>query len=193
MKTILITLTAISCLGGSETTSRGKASGEANEAKASPVNNAKTRKCLKDQAAEIANAAVAADFEKVADMTYPASLEMMGGRKKVIAFQKQARAKTIAIGGKIQIERVEDPGDIVAWRSVLYSYVPIVARLHRPMPKQVLLMKSIFIAVSKDQGKTWKFVDDAGIPVREIVEEILPDWPSKLKLPPKEPPTIIEE
>jgi hypothetical protein len=184
MKTILITLTAIFYLAGSGRTSRGEDG---------PVTDTKTRQKLKDQAAEIAKAVVAADFEKVADMTHPASLEMFGGRDKAIALQKEARAKTVAIGGKIQIERVEDPGEIVESRSVLYSYVPVVARVHCPMPKQVLLAKSFFIAVSKDQGKTWKFVDDAGIPAREFVAEMLPDWPSKLKLPPKEPPTKIEE
>src|SRR4051812_47243369 len=108
MRTILLSLMAVSCFAGPGTTGRGQTAGGANECKGDPVNNAETRKRLKEQATEIAKAVVAGDFEKVADMTHSASLEMMGGRKEVIAYQKQARAKTIATGGKIQIETVED-------------------------------------------------------------------------------------
>jgi hypothetical protein len=142
---------------------------------------------------EIANAVVTEDFETVADMTYPKCLEMMGGRDHIITVQKQMRGETLASGGSIEIERVDDPGDIVESQSVFYSYVPVVARIRRPMPKQVYLMKSIYIAVSLDRGKTWKFIDDAGIPMREIYKQMIPTWPSSLDMPPKEVPTRIEK
>jgi len=179
--TVLLACLFISC---SVKTSRDKAS---------PADVAEIRKRLKEQATEIAHAVVAEDFEKVADMTHPNSLKMMGGREEVIALQKKFRKETIASGGKIAIERVEDPGDVVESHAVLYSYVPVVARIHCQMPKKVMLMKSIFIAVSQDEGKTWKFVDDSGIPFREIVEQMFPDWPSRLILPPQEAPTTIEK
>jgi hypothetical protein len=44
-----------------------------------------------------------------------------------------------------------------------------------------------------DRGKTWKFIDDAGIPMREIYKQMIPKWPSSLDLPPKEVPTRIEK
>lgn len=193
MKTLGIIFMAFSCLSCSSRTSRGKAPITTMVRKTIPIDIAVTRKRLKEQATDIANAVVVADFEKVADMTHPNSLEMMGGRDRVIAFQKKSREKSIASGAKIEIERVDDPGDIVESQSVLYSYVPVIARIYRRIPKQVLLMKSIFIAVSGNEGKTWKFVDDSGIPSREIVEQMFLNWPPKLKLPPKEAPTIIEE
>jgi len=182
MKNLVIILLACPCLLCSCTTNAGKT-----------VNNAEGRKRLKEQATEIANAVVAEDFETVADMTYPKCIEMMGGREHIIASQKQMRGETLASGGSIQIERVDNPGEIVESRSVFYSYVPVVARILRPMPKQVYLMKAIYIAVSLDKGNTWKFIDDAGIPMREIYKQMIPNWPSNLALPPKEVPTRIEE
>lgn len=175
MRTLVIILLVFSCLSCSGTTNRGRAfkkankdktSARASEGKTNPADNAETRKRLKEQATDIANAVIAANFEKVADMTHPNCLEMMGGRATVIATQKRMREKTIALGGKITIERVDDPGDIIESHSALYSYVPVVARIHSQMPKRVLLMKSIFIGVSEDGGKNWKFVDDSGIPIK---------------------------
>ena len=177
MKKLVMILLAIPCLSCSRPTF---------------VDNPEARKRLNEQAAEITNAIAAANFEKVADMTYPSYLEAFGGRDNTIALQKRIREDRIASGGKVAMELVDDPGDMVESQAVYYSYVPVAARIQRPSG-EVFLMKSVFIAVSLDQGKTWKFIDDAGIPDRKMLSHLLPHLPSNLELPIKEAPTRIKE
>src|SRR5580765_9010209 len=143
MTRILVVLMASSCLSCSRQVTTSKAAGATSNEKVILIENSEVRKRLKGQATLIAEAVVAADFEKVADMTHSTALQMTGGRAVTVAYQKKARQKTIESGGKIEIEKIDEPGGIVESRSIYYSYVPVTARIHQTAPRQVLLMKSI--------------------------------------------------
>jgi hypothetical protein len=58
-------------------------------------------------------------------------------------------------------------------------------------PKGKFIVKSYLLGISSDNGKTWKFVDGAGLD--DKITGGLPKLPAKLKLPEKQKPEQIEE
>ncbi len=145
---------------------------------------------LKQQATEVAQAFIAGDFDRVVDSTYPKNVDIAGGRDKLITAQKKARQAMTKAGEQISIDAIDEPGPIVDSKGILYSYVPITGR--RTGKKGGFVLKNIFIAVSLDGGNNWKFIDDSGLPSRDLLKSILPDFPAQLVLPVRETPTLID-
>jgi hypothetical protein len=63
------------------------------------------------------------------------------------------------------------------------------------VPNGILRSKGFLIAISEDRGKTWTFIDGAGLVSepgreREKLAQILPDFPAQLALPPREQPAL---
>lgn len=52
-------------------------------------------------------------------------------------------------------------------------------------------LKSTIIAISADQGKTWKFIDPFGVPLNQL-RLYLPELSEEIILPPMEEPVITE-
>jgi hypothetical protein len=145
---------------------------------------------LKQQATELAQAAVAGDFEKVVDSMYPKSVESAGGRDKLIDFQRKTRKEMTAKGELSTIEAIDEAGPIVESKGVLYSYVPITIK--STSKKRGFTLKIIFIAISVDGGNNWKFIDDSGLPSRDVLKALVPDFPVQLVLPIREAAAPIE-
>ena len=94
-------------------------------------------------------------------------------------------------GNKILGAEMSEPKEVVTAGDKKFAIVPMVVRVQ--VPTGALRSKSFLIAVSEDRGKTWTFVDSAGLvsepgKEREKLAQILPDFPSRLRLPPREEP-----
>jgi hypothetical protein len=63
------------------------------------------------------------------------------------------------------------------------------------VPEGILRSNGFLIAVSDDRGKTWTFIDGAGLHKtsrneRETLAQIVPGFPAQLSLPAWEPPVL---
>jgi hypothetical protein len=151
----------------------------------SPSQNAR------EKAIQLHNAYLAEDFDTVADATIPKVVELIGGRAKMLAsLQKGARDLK---DRRIAMEsfRVGEAREVVESGKELYVIVPCSIVVQRPDAK--VTTSSYLLGVSSDAGKTWTFIDGAGV-TEENLKQIVPNFPfDKLKLPAKTPPVVEEK
>ena len=114
----------------------------------------------------------------------------MGGRDKMIAVTKAAL--NTAKEQKIEVVsyRTSEPGEIV--KDGGKSYVVIPATMELKAPDATIRVKSYLLGISSDDGKTWKFLDGAGLN-KELQNKVLPDLSAKVKLPGPVVPEIIKK
>ena len=136
-------------------------------------------------------ALISANYARLVDLTYPKVVELIGGRDKMIEALRRSSEDMKARGSKILGAELSEPKEVVTAGDKQFAIVPMTVRVQ--VPTGALRSKSFLIAVSEDRGKTWTFVDSAGLvsepgKEREKLAQILPDFPSQLRLPPREEP-----
>ena len=137
---------------------------------------------LKARAEQWAEAYVREDYEKVASLTYPKQVELMGGPEGMAGIM----TRSLKGGGvKMLSIRVGEPEDVTSIGRQLFAIVPTVLKMKEP--RGVLVGDGFLIGVSDDGGKTWAFVDGSGGRNEEKVKTLLPAAAGKLKLPELKP------
>jgi hypothetical protein len=144
-------------------------------------------------AAENSAALTSGNYARLVDLTYPKLVEMMGGRDKMIEMLRSGAEDMKAHGSAILGAEIAEPREIVTANDKQFAIVPMTVRVQ--VPEGTLRSNGFLIAVSDDRGKTWKFIDGAGLHKtsrneRETLAQILPDFPAQLSLPAWEPPVL---
>lgn len=126
-------------------------------------------------AKELTNCFLVGDFRPMARLTLPAIVDGMGGPDKMA----KRITEGMQGGPKIAGTRV---GSATTHRrgDVLYAFVPFTLEF-AGMPGTEA-KDSYLLGVSRDDGRTWHFVDGASL-TREKLLRVLPDFPSDLELP----------
>jgi hypothetical protein len=166
----------------------GQTPANRDDAKSSPtpVSSAATRQKsypnLKEQAERWAEAYVREDYEKVASLTLPKQVELMGGSEGM------ARILTRSLEGggvKMLSIQVGEPEEVIPIERQLFAIVPTTLKMREP--RGVVVGNGFLIGVSNDGGETWTFVDGSGGRNEEKVKTLLPAAAGKLKLPELKP------
>jgi len=145
---------------------------------------------VKKLAQELGTATVKGEYAKVIDNTIDTAVEQLGGREQAIKSVEAIMKALTNNGISLTNFQANEPGDFVNEGNSTFVIVP--TKLEMKTPDSKLLVKSYFIGVSTDNGKSWKFVDGAGMDNAEFRSKIFPKMPAKLKLPEKEKPEIIK-
>ncbi len=140
---------------------------------------------------ELANATVTGDYAKVVDSTYPKLVTEMGGRENAIKATTSAIQKMQADGFVITSLTVGKPGPMLSEGT--NSFVVLPTALEMTVPRALLKSKSFLLAVSTDKGKSWKFLEGAGLANKEMRDRVLPALPATLKLPEPTQPEVITQ
>jgi hypothetical protein len=144
---------------------------------------------VKKRAQELGNATIRGDYAKVIDDTFDGVVRELGGRDKAIQVIANGMSKLKAKGITFKKYSVGKPGDFHREGDNTFVVVPTV--LEMSLPGNRLIAKSYLLGISGDNGKSWKFVDGAGMDKKEIREKVLPKLPAKLQLPAKEQPKVV--
>jgi hypothetical protein len=147
------------------------------------------KEVVQEKVQEINQAVIDADFGKVAELTHPKVVELMGGRDKMIEAMQASFKSMQARGISIKSVKVDDASDPVSAGSEQYVVVPFQLEMQAPDAK--IRQKSFVIGVSNDLGKTWVFVN-GGVEPKQL-KQVLPSLPQQLKLPAQEKPVIEKE
>lgn len=142
---------------------------------------------VKKQAQELADAFVAGNFEKMADLTYPALVELLGGKDKMVAGLKQEMSGAGAEGFRVLSMPVGEPKRVVKSRDYLLSVVPVTMRVK--MSDGVFAQRITYLGVSQDGGQNWTFV--SGGVDKQMLKVLFPSIPTaidELELPAEMPP-----
>lgn len=144
-----------------------------------------------EQAEEVKKAILGGDYAKMADLTHPKVIEVMGGKDKMVAATKAVMDQMKAQQIEIKSYTIDKPGAPVVDGQTAYVVLP--TRMEMTAPKTKVLSESYLLGTSTDAGKSWTFVDGTGLAQGPVRDTILPNLPKDLKLPEPKPPMVTKE
>ncbi len=184
----VIILLLLPCVACGQTSRRYPKPTNANTSSSPQIDTGK----LKLQAEEINQAFLRNDFGRVADLTYPKLVEILGGRARMIAFLEQGVKSMEAEGFKIVSVSIGEPNDVISDGHQLFAIVPTITNIK--FSEGILVGQAFRIANSKDGGKNWTFVDGAGFSSdKGKLKMLFPTVADKLRLPEIKPPVLQRE
>lgn len=129
------------------------------------------------------------DFESIIDFTYPSIIEKAGG--KAVALQKVKEDIDYLRRNNITYDSVSfgDPTTFVKAGDEIHTIIPETIFMRSPRGR--LKSDSYVIAISKDNGKKWYFIDTAAIDSSNV-KNILPNYNFELKIPAYKNPVLID-
>jgi hypothetical protein len=134
------------------------------------------------QARELARAVVSLDAKKVVALSAPKFRAAVGGEEKMLRivteqFERgrvaEVSFETIDLGQPTEVRKDSDS---------LFLFIPYTAVARSK--SQTLTDKAFYLALSEDDGKTWRFVDGIGLDA-ESLKYFLPAYTGEPPLPPR--------
>lgn len=145
---------------------------------------------IKAKAEEMGQSLLNKDFEKLVEFTYPKLIEFIGGKQKMIESLKKVINEMNANGVDFIKISFENPTEIIVENNELQSILP--QRIEMKMPNGRLISNSSLIAISKDNGVNWFFIDASSKTIQTL-KSTFSNLSEKLKLPEPQKPIFIEE
>ena len=144
---------------------------------------------VKKLAVSLADATKKNDVAGVVDHTYPAVIEFLGGREKAISRIDASMKQMKDNGIEVRSVDVGAPGEFLTEGKNTFVIIPTTTVMG--FAKGSLKSKSYLLGISPDEGKTWTFLDGAGLQTPTYRDKVLPKLPEKLKLPEKQKPELV--
>lgn len=139
---------------------------------------------VEQEAAKYSRAVVANDYEKVLSYTHERVIDTMGKKEAAIGLMKKSSEDMKARGFGIEDTKVGpalDPQKIGPW---IITVVPETLTLR--MPGARAQQESFLLAISADEGKTWKFIDLGPLSEDQLFR-LFPELKGQFRMPPKGP------
>ena len=137
---------------------------------------------IRKGAGDVGAALLAGNYGTVLDLTYPAIVEIMGGREEALGVIEKQMTVIREKGISLTSYKVGDPSEIKAGGSELFAAIPTTLEMKAPQTK--IVAHSYLVAVSSDQGKSWFYADGSNL-TPELMNTVFPKFPKELKLPEK--------
>ncbi|MFB9841858.1 hypothetical protein [Mucilaginibacter ginsenosidivorans] len=142
---------------------------------------------LKHQAQAVADALVKGDYATVVDHTYPKIVTQMGGKEKMMATIKQGMEQMNAQGFSFADAAVGSPGKFYKAGTEIHCLIP--QRIALKSPNSRIVNNSYLLAVTKDGGKFWYFIDINRGTYNKI-PQLFPNFNKKLVIPEPTQPSM---
>lgn len=142
---------------------------------------------VKSQALEMGKAMVAGDTKTFSRYILPELLKEGGGAAKVINMMDSAMIMFRSIGGKVSRITYGNPGRLIKFNKELQTTIPQTTVITSMIADAEL--SSTLIAISRDEGKNWYFLDQNLSQARELKDK-LPALSPELVIPPPAKPRI---
>lgn len=154
------------------------------------ANASSQTKALKFQAEVMNDFLMKKDFKSFARYTHPQLITKLGGEQKMITAMENGFKQMDEKGSFISRISVGEPGSVVIKNGELQSV--ITETVEMKVPEGNMITKSILIAISKDNGKNWYFIDTGNRDLATMQKE-LPGLSNALVLPKPEGPKMTRE
>jgi len=145
---------------------------------------------LKQQADTMAQLLLKKDYNNFIKYTYPAIITMAGGKEKLLAGLTTAMKNMEAQGFTFSKIELGEPSKMIRTDKELQCTVPQILELKTTDGR--LVTKSTLIAVSKDNGRKWYFIDTQGKDISTLKKQ-LSNLSSALVIPAKEQPLFYKD
>lgn len=134
----------------------------------------------KTQAEQLGALMLAKDYSKFIDATYPKVVEMIGGKEQMLAIMENGTKAMETKGEFFTKISFGEPSEIIKHENELQCIIPQILELKTPNGTEVI--NSSLIAISKDEGKNWYFLDVNGKEVEDL-RTYLPNLSPSLNIP----------
>jgi hypothetical protein len=147
-------------------------------------------KKIKEQATEMAQLLLKKDFKGFVKFTHPQVVAMMGGADKMAYTLTNSIQDLENEGTRFLTINFEEPGSVITVADELQC--TIVQKLEMKVVKGKVLTRTTLIAISKDNGLHWYFLDTAGKNLRAM-GDIVPNLSDELEILKKEDPVFTND
>lgn len=147
-------------------------------------------KTIKEQAETMGQFLLKKDFSSFSKYTYPAIMEMVGGKHKMIEVLEKGSNEMHSNGMAILSISFGEPSVIITNGNELQSTLP--QTIEMKVPNGRLIVTSSLIAISIDMGKNWYFVDTSDKDI-QTMKKTLPNLSGKLIIPVKTQPIFYPD
>ena len=148
------------------------------------------KKNLQEQVSHLTHAIVSNDYEMLVKFTYPALVEKAGGPEKSLEQIKKDIEDLKNKGITFDSISFGQPTIFVNAGEEIHTLIPETLFLN--VPRGTLMSESYLIAITKDKGLTWYFIDTAEIDSNNV-KKTLPHYNLDIKIPPQKDPVLIKE
>lgn len=145
---------------------------------------------LKENATAMATSFLEGDYKTFVKYTYPKVVQLMGGEEKMILAVKNGIDQMGKEGFSIKAVNVGLTSQAVYAGKELHTLV--FQSIIMSAPGGTLTANSYLIAVSRDGGKNWYFVDTAPLHDKNTLKAIFPQYNNQLKIPEKQSPIFVK-
>jgi hypothetical protein len=138
------------------------------------------KKAIQSQGQQMGNALIGEDYETYLKFTYPKVIEGLGGPAKMVEILKASRTED----NKITQITVGEAVQIVSAGAEIQAIVPqtYIVEVKKDDKKGSLLVFLNLIAISRDIGKTWTFLDTGDKDLKTL-QNMMPNLSDELSIP----------
>lgn len=130
------------------------------------------------------------DYETLLKFTYPNVIALTGGPDKMISLIKKGKIEMQQQGITFDHVVIGKPTAVVKAGNEIHCMVPQTVFIK--VPKGKMKSKSHLLAVSKNGGRHWYFIDTVNL-TSENIKLVLPNYNFDLAIPPKKKPVFIAD
>ena len=145
---------------------------------------------IKKQAELTAKALLNDDYETLIKFTYPKVIELVGGRDKMISLIKKGKIEMGQQGISFDKVIIGKPSKTVIAGDEIHCLVP--QTVYMKVPKGKLKSETQLLAVSRDNGSNWFFIDAVSL-TKDNIKRVLPNYNFDLVLPTKSEPIFVSD
>jgi hypothetical protein len=145
---------------------------------------------IRQAAFEMGKALVGKNSETFLTYMHPTMIMLAGGKKQLKVITDSALMVFEQFGGKISKINYGNPSEIIEHKKMLQAVLPQSTFLISPFGDVEL--SSSLIAISKDNGESWKFIDTNVFSIGKI-KAIMPDISPKLVIPKQQAPKFTQK
>ncbi len=130
------------------------------------------------------------DYATFIRYTHPKIVEMLGGEQKFSEMTEKSAKAMDADGAKFIAITNGEPDKIITKNGELQSTLPQTIEIKIPQGK--VKTKTTLIAVSKDNGKNWVFINTTNTDLKKL-QAMIPTLSNELVIPPMQRPEMIPD
>lgn len=145
---------------------------------------------IRDQASKVSEALMKNDCETLIKHTHPKVVEMVGGKEKMISVIRQGTEAMAQQGVSIEKVTFGEPSMTVEAGDEIHCLIPQV--IYMKIPQGRIRTEASLLAVSRDRGKNWFFVDTANLNM-ENIGQVFENYNPALVIPDRKPPELMSE
>ena len=144
---------------------------------------------IKHQALKMMDFLIKRNCDSFIEFVYPKIIEMFASKKEAMLAITNSWKKSDADSMKIIKFKLGEPSKIISQEDELQCTIP--QSLEFENPKSQVIVKSTLIAISRDKGEKWYFIDAFG-KNREKIKSIFPNISNQLIIPEQAKPELIK-